>query len=65
MAIADIDGDGPLDVVAVTDNGDIWVLNGKTGESLPHFPVRTGGVIRTAPLLIDLSTVRSAPRTHT
>lgn len=64
MAIADIDADGQLDVVAVTDNGDIWALNGKTGESLPHFPVRTGGVIRTAPLLIDLSAVRSAPRTH-
>ena len=57
VAIGDIDGDGILDVVAITDNGDIWVLNGETGKEVKRFPIRTGGVVKSAPLLVDLSKV--------
>ena len=57
MAIADVNGDGQLDVVAVTDRGDLWALDGKTGATLAPFPVRTGGAIHTAPLVVDLSRV--------
>lgn len=37
-----MNGDGQLDVVAVTDSGDLWALDGKTGATLAPFPIRTG-----------------------
>lgn len=52
---ADVDGDGNLDVIAVTDNGDIWILNGQTGKSLANYPIRTGYQFRSTPTLIDVS----------
>ena len=57
VTIGDIDGDGTLDVVAVTDNGDIWVLDGEPGKDVKRFPIRTGGVVKSSPLLVDLSKV--------
>lgn len=57
VTVGDIDGDGTLDVVAVTDNGDIWVLNGETGKEVPKFPIRTGGAVKSSPILVDLSKV--------
>ena len=57
MAVADVNGDGQLDVVAITDSGDLWALDGKTGATLAPFPIRTGGAVRTAPLVVDLSPV--------
>ena len=44
-------------MVAVTDNGDIWVLDGETGKDVKRFPIRTGGVVKSSPLLVDLSKV--------
>ena len=52
---ADVSGDGNLDVIAVTDNGDIWILDGQTGKSLPNYPIRTGYQFRSTPTLIDVS----------
>ena len=52
---ADVNDDGNLDVIAVTDNGDIWILDGQTGKSLPNYPIRTGYQFRSTPTLIDVS----------
>ena len=62
LAIADVDGDGTLDVVAVTDNGDVWVLNGETGNEIPRFPIRTGSRMKSNPLIVDLS--KEGDRVH-
>ena len=40
-ALADVDRDGVLDVVLGTTAGELHVLDGATGESLPGFPVAT------------------------
>lgn len=40
--LADLDGDGTLEVIAGTSSGDIVVLRGKDGKDMPGFPVRTG-----------------------
>ena len=55
MTLADVDGNGVLDIIAVTDNGDLWVLDGHSGKSLPNYPIRTGCKFRSAPTLLDLS----------
>ena len=52
---ADVNDDGNLDVIAVTDNGDIWILDVQTGKSLPNYPIRTGYQFRSTPTLIDIS----------
>ena len=62
LAIADVDGDGTLDVVAVTENGDVWVLNGETGNEIPRFPIRTGSRMKSNPLIVDLS--KEGDRVH-
>jgi len=47
---ADVNGDGRLDVLVATTTGHIWALNGKDGEPLKNFPIKTGGRI-IAPIL--------------
>ena len=49
--LADLNGDGTLEVVCATSAGDIVVLNGKDGTYLPNFPVRTGDRI-ISPVLV-------------
>ena len=56
--VGDVNGDGQLDVVAVTKTGDCWVLNGQTGESLKNFPIKLGCSIHSSPLLLKLDSVR-------
>ena len=55
MVLADVDGNSVLDIIAVTDNGDLWVLDGRSGKSLPNYPIRTGCKVRSVPTLLDLS----------
>lgn len=55
--MGDVNGDGQLDVVALTKNGDLWVLNGQTGQSLRFFPIRFGVSIHSSPLLLQFDEV--------
>lgn len=57
VSIGDVDGDGRVDVVAVTDTGDVWIVRGENGMDVNKFPVRTGNTIKSMPLLVDLSRV--------
>lgn len=57
MVVGDVNGDGQLDVVAVTKTGDCWVLDGQTGESIKNFPIKLGCSIHSSPLLLKLDSV--------
>ena len=65
-AIADINGDGQIDVITGTDSADnapnlvpvgggIFAFDGKTGELLPGFPFKIDEVIWSSPGLADLT----------
>jgi hypothetical protein len=45
ITIGDVNGDGQVDVVAATNSGQIWVLNGATGDSISNFPLKAGGPV--------------------
>jgi len=45
ITIGDVNGDGQVDVVAATNSGQVWVLNGATGDSISNFPLKAGGPI--------------------
>ncbi|PKA56153.1 hypothetical protein AXF42_Ash015638 [Apostasia shenzhenica] len=53
--IGDVDGDGHTDVVIPTASGNIYVLRGKDGSFVQHFPYRTHGRVMNRVLLVDLS----------
>ena len=57
VSVGDVDGDGLVDVVAVTETGDVWVLYGMNGTDVRRFPIRTGNEVKSMPLLVDLSQV--------
>ena len=45
ITFGDVNGDGQVDVVAATNSGQLWVLNGATGDSISNFPLKAGGPI--------------------
>ncbi len=45
ITFGDVNGDGQVDVVAATNSGQVWVLNGATGDSISNFPLKAGGPI--------------------
>jgi hypothetical protein len=45
ITIGDVNGDGQVDVVAATNSGQVWVINGATGDSIANFPLKAGGPI--------------------
>ncbi|KAH0458800.1 hypothetical protein IEQ34_011614 [Dendrobium chrysotoxum] len=53
--IGDVDGDGHTDVVIPTISGNVYVLSGRDGSFVPHFPYRTHGRVMSRVLLVDLS----------
>ena len=55
--MGDVNEDGQLDIVALTKNGDLWVLRGDSGETLKSFPIRFGCSIHASPLIIDFDAV--------
>jgi hypothetical protein len=42
ITIGDVNGDGQVDVVAATNSGQVWVLNGATGDPISNFPLKAG-----------------------
>lgn len=70
IRLADLEGDGVVEVVVVTRGGDVWVLNGQTG--LDHtssvFPVHLNSDVETSPLIMHMKTRAGAytdGRNHT
>jgi len=51
--ITDIDNDGRLEVIVGSNNGQLVVLSGNTGE--PVWSLDTGGMIRGSPVLADIN----------
>ncbi|MGQ4891474.1 MAG: FG-GAP-like repeat-containing protein [Candidatus Njordarchaeia archaeon] len=52
-ALSDVDGDGSLEVVVGSDDGNLYALNGENGSLLWVF--KTGGAIRSSPAIGDLN----------
>ena len=52
--IASLKGDGAVQIVVPTVAGVVHVLDGRSGRELPPFPLRTGGRILSAVLVLDL-----------
>ena len=53
-AMADLDGNGNLDVVVGASDGMVYAIDALTGISLSGFPVTTGGAIWSSPAIADL-----------
>jgi hypothetical protein len=51
----DVNGDGNIDLVVSTSAGGIYVLDGRHGDILPHFPVLTQGPVIASCLLVNLN----------
>ncbi|KAL6046797.1 Protein DEFECTIVE IN EXINE FORMATION 1 [Balamuthia mandrillaris] len=61
-SLADVDGNGVLDVVLTSDAGQIWAFAGDTGSLLPNFPILVEGRTYAKPLLLPLTSgAGSAP----
>ncbi|KAJ8308441.1 hypothetical protein KUTeg_013315 [Tegillarca granosa] len=57
----DVNNDGVLDVIIATNFGDVYALDGKTGTTLPNWPVKTGHPILSNVLITKISTKTSTP----
>jgi hypothetical protein len=53
LICADINRDGSLDIIGITNSGVLYVM-AQTGEHLPGFPVETGTIFSCPPLVADL-----------
>lgn len=54
--LADVEGDGLLEVVLATRNGDVWVLNGQTGQdhTPSRYPIHLNSGVESAVLVMHL-----------
>lgn len=57
----DVNNDGVFDVIIATNFGDVYALDGKTGTTLPNWPVKTGNPILSNVLITKISTKTSTP----
>jgi len=56
-AMGDLDGDGRMDIVVVSEDGSIYAISAEKGhgaELLGDFPVQLGERVTSSPLLLDL-----------
>ena len=52
---ADLEGDGTMEVVFSTQMGNLWVLNAKTGEPFPNYPLHLNVPVQASVLLMHLT----------
>lgn len=58
VRLADVEGDGILEVFLSTRNAAIWVLNAQTGKERSPYPVYLNNIVETPVLVIHLSVTR-------
>ena len=56
VRLADVEGDGLLEVVLATHSGDVWVLNGQTGQdhAPSHYPIHLNSGVDMPILVLHL-----------
>eukprot|EP00759_Apiculatamorpha_spiralis_P051666 PhF_6_TR538/c1_g1_i1/m.419 len=54
MVAGDVNADGEIDIVFGSTTGHVWALNGRTGQTLPHFPFKCRGRIYAPVTLVRL-----------
>lgn len=52
--IADVNGDGILDIVVGTRGATLHAFRGDTGKSLPNFPIKLSGAVTASPIVTRL-----------
>ena len=59
VTLADLEGDGLLEVVLATRTGDVWVLNGQTGQdhTSSHYPIHLESGVETPVLTLRYQTI--------
>jgi outer membrane protein assembly factor BamB len=55
--LADINNDGILDLIVGTSTGHIWALNGNNGTVISNFPIKTGSMINSQPIILQIKNV--------
>ena len=67
VRLADIEGDGLTEVLAVTRSGDVWVLNGQTGQdhAPARYPIHLNSAVETSVLPIHLTHKNKGASTNT
>ncbi len=65
VRLADVEGDGLLEVVLATRTGDVWVLSGQTGQDhvSAHYPIHLNSGVETSVLTMHLGRKKAGGKT--